>query len=414
MGRAAWPAAPPAAPARAGERVRGVDSRAVSAPDDPLAAALAAAGLSGVLPGQSVPPAPRIEVVESRETEAEAEAGRPALWAPGAASGVGSMPGTDPGEAAATVVGELPLLPHLPELPARGVGADPIGRTAGLLVDLYVEVVPTAYRVTPRPGRDHRRAVDLLLRDLDAFTEAAEAARPSWVKVQVAGPWTLAAAVELHHGHRVLTDPGAVREFAASLAEGLAAHVGEVAARTGAQVVVQLDEPQLPAVLAGTLPTPSGYGTVAAVPEAAAQDGLRSFIAALPAPVLVRVAGERPPLRLLRGAGVAAIGIDGTARSLTGGTALPAALDAVGEVWDAGIPLLLGLVPAREPGQAVTAAQLAQRGFDLADQLGFDRVRLAELAVPTPVAGLAEASPRWAAKALGICREIATRFADPD
>ena len=81
------------------------------------------------------------------------------------------------------------------------------------------------------------------------------------MKVQAAGPWTLAAGVELHSGHRVLTDAGALREFAASLAEGLAAHAAEVASRTGARVAIQLDEPTLPAVLAGTVPTPSGYGT---------------------------------------------------------------------------------------------------------------------------------------------------------
>ena len=119
------------------------------------------------------------------------------------------------------MVGELPLLPHLPELPARGVGADLIGRTAALLVDLYTEVWPSGYRVAARPGRDHRRGVDLLRRDVDAFDDACAPTRPGWVKVQAAGPWTLAAGVELHTGHRVLTDRGAVREFAASLAEGL-------------------------------------------------------------------------------------------------------------------------------------------------------------------------------------------------
>jgi hypothetical protein len=98
------------------------------------------------------------------------------------------MPGTDPREAAAVVAGELPVLTALPELPARGVGADMIGRTAGLLVDIAVEVRPSGYRVTAKPGRDQRRAVDLLGTDLDAFDEAIDPVRPPWVKVQVAGP----------------------------------------------------------------------------------------------------------------------------------------------------------------------------------------------------------------------------------
>src|SRR4051812_23182310 len=102
------------------------------------------------------------------------------------------MPGTEPGEAAAVVFGELPEFPHLPELPARGVGADVIGRTAALLVDLAVEVVPTGYRVTAHPGREHRRAVDLLRWDFDALEDARQQAgvRPRSIKIQFAGPWT--------------------------------------------------------------------------------------------------------------------------------------------------------------------------------------------------------------------------------
>src|SRR5689334_9634345 len=57
-------------------------------------------------------------------------------WPPGATTGIGSMPGVDPAETAGIVVGELPDLPHLPELPNRGLGADLLGRSAALLVDL--------------------------------------------------------------------------------------------------------------------------------------------------------------------------------------------------------------------------------------------------------------------------------------
>ncbi|MGH3673235.1 MAG: methionine synthase, partial [Pseudonocardiaceae bacterium] len=190
------------------------------------------------------------------------------------------MPGTDALEAARTVIGELPGLPYLPELPDRGAGADMIGRTAALLVDLAVELVPSGYRVTARAGRDHRRGVDLLRTDLDALEEAADSAgvRPRAVKVQAAGPWTLAAEVELRTGHKVLTDPGALREFAASLGEGLRLHAAEVNRRLGAATVVQLDEPGLPAVLAGGVPTPSGYGTVPAVPDGDAAELLRSVL----------------------------------------------------------------------------------------------------------------------------------------
>lgn len=378
--------------------------------DDALEAALAAAGLTGATPGQTngggaiVVPGP----VEEEEPAAPGP-----RWPDGAATGVGSLPGTDPRAAAAVVVGELPLLPHLPELPARGVGADMIGRTAGLLVDVAVEVVPSGYRVTSRPGIDHRRAVDLLRTDLDALDEACEAARPGWVKVQVAGPWTLAAGVELHAGHRVLTDRGAVREFTASLQEGLRTHIAEVAARTGAQVLVQLDEPTLPAVLAGTLPTASGYGTVRSVGRNEAQDALRDLVAGLGVPVVVHCCADRPPVRLLADIGAAGIGIDATRPVFSGDTALPAALDALGEIWDSGTPLMLGLVPALDPGRPVTSRELARPAFDLADRLGFDRARLATLAVPTPTCGLAGATPTWARRALALSRELGEAFLDP-
>lgn len=379
--------------------------------EDPLAAALAAAGLGDVRPGETRPPEPRIEVVSDEPDE---PTGPRELWPEGIGTGVGSLPGTDPREASALVTGETPEFPALPELPGRGVGADLIGRTAGLLVDLAVEVVPTAWRVTARRGRDLRRSRDLLAADLDAFDDACDRIRPDWVKVQVAGPWTLAASVELASGHRVLTDRGAVREFTASLGEGLRGHVAEVAERTGATVVVQLDEPGLPAVLAGSLPTASGYGTVRTVPAPDAEDLLRELIGGIDAPVVVHCCADRPPIRLLAAAGAAAVGIDATRPTFTGATAEARLLDAIGETWDEGVPLLLGLLPGTAPAREPVVGDLARAGYDLADRLGFDRRRLARLAVPTPACGLAGASPTWARRALALSRELGRAFADPD
>ena len=159
----------------------------------------------------------------------------------------------------------MPALPHLVELPDRGVGADMVGRAVAMLVDIFGEVVPSGWRISRRPGRDTSRAKDFLSWDLDAAQQRYAGAE--WVKVQVCGPWTLAAMLEVPSGHRALTDAGAVDDLATSLAEGLAAHVAEIAKRVpGAGVVVQIDEPALPAVLTGSLPTASGFGIVPAVP----------------------------------------------------------------------------------------------------------------------------------------------------
>ncbi|OLT42351.1 methionine synthase [Saccharomonospora sp. CUA-673] len=336
-------------------------------------------------------------------------------WPQGMATGIGSMPGTDVAEAAAIVFGELPDLPHLPELPARGVGADLLGRTAGLLVDIAVDVVPTGYRIAQRPGHQHRRAVDLMRWDVDAVTEAAEHAggTPWAVKTQVAGPWTLAAGVELARGHRVLTDRGATRDVVDSLLEGLAAHVAELSDRTGAGVVVQFDEPMLPDVLAGSLPTASGYGTVGAVPEPDARELLRrTFTAAAEItgnPVVVHTCARRPPVALLRSAGADAIALDGTLLDGAPG----ALLDELGEAWDAGVRLGLGLIPGQPPAVDPSLDEVARPALDLVDRLGFNRSILAERTFVTPTCGLAGATGGWLRRALSLTRDVGKAFVEP-
>ncbi|HEX5400716.1 MAG TPA: methionine synthase [Pseudonocardiaceae bacterium] len=336
-------------------------------------------------------------------------------WPSETATAIGSMPGTDPVEATRVVLGELPNLPYLPELPARMVGADMIGRAAAVLIDLPVELVPSGYRVTAHPGHDLRRARDLLARDMDAMQEVLDATgrRPPLLKIQLTGPWTLMAGIELARGHRVLTDPGALREFTASLAEGLAQHVAEVAVRTGADVLVQLDEPTLPTVLAGGLPSPSGLTMVPPVEEPEARDVLREVIEAAREasgqPVVVHCCADRPPLGLFRAAGADAVSFDAT--RLDG--ASNAYWDELGDTWDSGVALFLGLVPSVDPADPVTLHELAKPALALVDRLGFNRSRLAELAVPTPTCGMAGASMTWATRAMTLSAELARAFVEP-
>ena len=44
-------------------------------------------------------------------------------------TGVGSVPGTDVADWPTRISDQIPELPHVPELPQRGPGADMIGRT---------------------------------------------------------------------------------------------------------------------------------------------------------------------------------------------------------------------------------------------------------------------------------------------
>src|SRR3954453_23154470 len=95
---------------------------------------------------------------------------------PGRASGVGSWAGTDVLETVRTTFGELPEphVPYLPELPARGPGADLIGRAAALLVDMPGALQPVGCRLGVRPGRALARAQAWLRQDLDVLAEAAD------------------------------------------------------------------------------------------------------------------------------------------------------------------------------------------------------------------------------------------------
>src|SRR6202000_3318009 len=190
-------------------------------------------------------------------------------WELGSETGIASMPGTAPAEAARVVVDELPDFPFLPELPGRGPGADLIGRTAALLIDIPVETVPTGWRVTERPGRTLRAAQSMLSSDLDALEEQLTGYEGP-LKISLAGPWTLAASVELPKTlNPALSDAGAVNDLTASLAEATTSLVADVAKRVpGAKLVVQIDEPSLTAVVNGEVPTASGLSRVAAPDQA--------------------------------------------------------------------------------------------------------------------------------------------------
>ncbi|HKT03618.1 MAG TPA: methionine synthase [Rugosimonospora sp.] len=319
----------------------------------------------------------------------------------GAATGVGSLPGTDIREAVRTVLGELPDLPHLPELPARGPGADMLGRSAGLLVDLPVDLYVGRWRLAAHPGRDARRTADLWERDLDTLTAAASGyAGP--LKVQCAGPWTLVAGLDLPIGGRVLRDPGAVRELTASLGEGLARHLAELARRVpGAELLLQLDEPALPAVLAGQVPTESGFSMLPAVELDRAEQALRQVIEAAGTPVVVHCCAPDAPLGLLRAAGAAGLSLD---------LELVKDLDPLGEALDAGAWLFAGAVPTAgvEPASKPAAARV----LDVWRQLGFPVARLADQVVVTPACGLAGATPDYARAALRAAREAGHRLLD--
>ncbi|MFB9963599.1 methionine synthase [Sinosporangium siamense] len=321
-------------------------------------------------------------------------------WGEASATGVGSHPGENQVEAVKTVFGELPALPYLPELPGRGVGADMIGRGASFLVELPVEVWPSGWRFADRPGRDLRRAREHLTRDLDTLEEVAQGYEGP-LKVQVCGPWTLAGAVEMRHGDKALSDPGAVRDITASLIEGVAAHVARIRRSVPGvtTIVLQVDEPGLPGVLAGTVPTASGFGRLPAVEGPVAAEVLGGLLGLPGVFPVVHCCAPRVPVRLLRTAGARGLSLD--LKLITGRDD-----DPIGEAVEAGLGFMFGVVPGVDsplPDVGVVARPVAE----LWRRLGFPAATLAGQVVLTPSCGLAGASPAYAKAALAKCRESA-------
>lgn len=323
-------------------------------------------------------------------------------WGP--ATGIGSMPGGDAREAAKTVTGSFEDFPFLAELPARGPGADMLGRTAGMLVELYARVEPSGWRIGDRPGRDTRRAKAWLGEDLDALEEFTQGYEGP-VKVQAVGPWTLAAALELKNGEAALSDPGACRDLAGSLTEGLRVHLADVRRRIpGAQIVLQLDEPSLIGVLRGHIKTASEYRTHRAVDRQLVESTLREVLGVHDGPSVVHSCAPDVPFALLRRTGADAISFDFSLLTERDD-------EAIGEAVEGGTKLFAGVVagvdsPLSDPAGSVMGVRTLWR------RLGLNPGSLAESVVVTPSCGLAGASPAYARAVLAHCARAARSLAD--
>ncbi|MCW5252439.1 MULTISPECIES: methionine synthase [unclassified Streptomyces] len=323
----------------------------------------------------------------------------------GPATGIGSLPGLDAREAARTATGSFEDFPFLPELPARGPGADMTGRTAGMLVELYARLEPSGWRLGDRPGRDTRRARAWLAEDLDALEEFTQGHQGP-LKVQAVGPWTLAAALELRNGEAVLSDPGARRDLTASLAEGLRLHLAEIRRRVpGATPVLQLDEPSLTAVLTGRVRTASGYRTHRAVDRQEVEAALRDLVAAHDGgPTVVHSCAPAVPFALLRRAGAAGVSFDVSLLTERDD-------EAIGEAVEGGTRLFAGVVPGTDTALSEPAGSVGDVRT-LWRRLGLSPGLLADAVTVTPACGLAGASPEYARRALAHCVRAARSLAD--
>jgi methionine synthase II (cobalamin-independent) len=311
---------------------------------------------------------------------------------------IGSTPEIE--HACHLVLQECPELPYLPELPHRGPGADMIGRGALFLSGMHVDLQPAGWRLISSAGRDERRGRDFLERDLDAL-EVVAGQYVGPLKLQVAGPWTLAGMLELPRGNRSLSDPGAIRDIAESLGDGLAAHVADVQRRVpGARIIVALDEPLLPQVILGRLPTASGFSVLPAPEEGVGEQRLRTVINAAGAPVGIHCCAQTPPINLMRRSGAAFLSLDFT---------LNPDEDSIAEAVEAGVGIMAGLVSTAEGAILSDVRRTVEPVVSLWRRVGLEAEKMREVAV-SPTCGLAGLSPSGTLRAMRACQEAGKLF----
>ncbi|WP_245933285.1 hypothetical protein [Arthrobacter livingstonensis] len=347
---------------------------------------------------------------------------------------LGSWPGTDPVEAAKLSLGLFtpPHLPSLPELPARGIGSDAVGRTAGMLVELPVDVQPYGWRFVDRPGGDHRRAVSALSTDINVLADVAGGSdhQPAAYKVQIVGPVTLAAAIHLHYGERALRDYGARRDVAQSLSAGLVLHAEKVrSAAPGAELTLQIDEPEVASALAGTIPTASGYRTLRSIPASELRQTWTAFVAAAKAAGFAKVAinlgtgvagsasaaepaetnsaemaSWRKGLELALECGIDAIAVPLSALDTGHWEQLAGAIESGVGMWAGTVPVRAGQVPP-------SYSALVERIMRPWHGLGLPAKSLSLLRI-TPDNGLAAVSPQEARIIVNRTLEVAAALTD--
>jgi methionine synthase II (cobalamin-independent) len=174
-------------------------------------------------------------------------------------------------------------------------------------------------------------------------------------------------------------------------------------------LLVQLDEPSLPAVLAGHLPTASGFDVLPAVEGHVALETLRSVLRSVGGDgvrVGVHCCASDVPIRLLTEAGAAFLGVDiGLLRARDD--------DPLGEAIDAGLGILLGAVRAEPEARGMSdVGRTVESVRSLWHRVGFGADRMREVAAVTPTCGLAGAQYAGARTAMRVCREAAKALSE--
>ncbi|MDO4631985.1 MAG: hypothetical protein Q4A82_06855 [Corynebacterium sp.] len=251
---------------------------------------------------------------------------------------LGVLPGTNLPEAADIIMGETGDVRAIPRLPARGAGSDSVGATCLLLPDAPVEAGPRGWRLTTRPQLITRRLWDQRERDIDTL-EATWGTTGFTVQLSVLGPWSLATGVELANGHRAITDPGALRDLTDILTHGILEQITRLRRRFYGSVHVQLNEPDVAALAAGSIPGTSDFDVIRPIPRKELGERLHGVFTALPeCRRYLGQIGTRPLFDVARIASPDAIIV--TQSAITGSELL----DECAATVDTGMGLALGCV----------------------------------------------------------------------
>lgn len=296
-------------------------------------------------------------------------------------------------------------LPFLAELPARGPGADLVGRTASALPDLAVDLQPSGWRLAGGRGRDSARGAAYLRQDLDELAEAYDGYTGE-LKLSMCGPWTLAAQVALPRGEKALSDPGACRDIRQAVCAAAVDHLAQVQSLVpGATLILQWDEPGLTAVLQGRVPTDSGFSRLRAVDPHTAREAFAEVVATtvgIAQEVVLHSCAGTPPLELT--ADVAGLGIAVDSSLLEFGE-----WEQVAELVEGDRAPWLGMLPsdttARHPREYV------ERVTTQWGRLGLRPAQLTGLTI-SPACGLAGSSEEHAVAVLKLLQAAGQELAE--
>ena len=301
--------------------------------------------------------------------------------------GLGELPGASIIAAADIVAGETGDLRQLPILPARGV--DVVGLTTGVLPGINVDAGPRSWVLSTRPQLRTRRIWDRVEADLDQC-EQAWGTRIDAVKIQVAGPWTLSASIELSNGHRALTDTGALRDLTESLIAGIQEYSADVQARFDT-------EPLLAQVRDGSLPGTSQFDEIPSINDVDLGERLAGVIERAEVRYLNQT-GYPPLWKVAQVAGVETCQV--TLDTVRGSEQY----DGMGHALAAGMRVGLGMTRA---GDDRDPRHLAVDVARMWDELGLDRTLLTHAVDVHPRGGLANCTLLDAAAALRTARTVA-------